>query len=199
MTLQEKAASLSREEIAELLVEQQERIDTLQQQNEWFKRQLFGSTSERRVLPAADSRQLGLGEQLATTSDESPPQITVPSHTRRGRKQPWEGTPDDSGLRYDPSVPVIKIEVPNPDTEIYPPESYDVVGEKVTHRLAQKRGSFKGEEKFSCPPLPTAVLEKSFADVSFLAGLLIDKFRYHRVPRNMKGARSAPECVLYER
>jgi hypothetical protein len=32
---------------------------------------------------------------------------------------------------------------------------------------------------FSCPSAPAAVLEKSMADVSFLAGLLIDKFRYH--------------------
>lgn len=187
MTLQEKAASLSQEEIVELLASQEE----LKQQLEWFKRQLFGSTSERRVVPAADSRQMGLGEQLATTTVETAPQITVPSHARRGRKQPWEGAPDDSGLRYDPSVPVIEIEVPNADAETHPPDSYDVVDHKVTCRLAQKRGSYvilryvrkviklKSEEKFSYPPLPTAVLEKSYADVSFLAGLLIDKFRYH--------------------
>jgi len=191
MTLQEKAASLSREEIAELLVSQQERIDQQHQQLEWFKRQLFGSTSERRVFPVGDARQMGLGEQLATTSVETAPQITVPSHARRRRKQPWEGAPDDSGLRYDPTVPVIEIEVPNADAETHPPDSYTVVDQKVTCRLAQKRGSYvilryvrkviklKGEDKFSYPPLPTAVLEKSYADVSFLAGLLIDKFRYH--------------------
>jgi hypothetical protein len=37
----------------------------------------------------------------------------------------------------------------------------------------------KGTKKLSCPAAPSAVLEKSYADVSFLAGLLIDKFRYH--------------------
>jgi transposase len=31
----------------------------------------------------------------------------------------------------------------------------------------------------SCPPAPRAVFEKSFADVSVLAGLLIEKFTYH--------------------
>jgi hypothetical protein len=31
----------------------------------------------------------------------------------------------------------------------------------------------------SCPPAPPAVFEKSFADVSVLAGLRIDKFSYH--------------------
>jgi hypothetical protein len=37
----------------------------------------------------------------------------------------------------------------------------------------------KNTEKFSCPPAPPAVIEKSYADVSFLVGLLIDKFLYH--------------------
>lgn len=31
----------------------------------------------------------------------------------------------------------------------------------------------------SCPPAPASVLGKSFADVSLLAGLVLDKFRYH--------------------
>jgi transposase len=31
----------------------------------------------------------------------------------------------------------------------------------------------------SCPPAPAGVLEKSHADVSFLAGLAIDKLQYH--------------------
>ena len=29
------------------------------------------------------------------------------------------------------------------------------------------------------PPAPVAVLEQSYADVSLLAGMLVDKFRYH--------------------
>jgi transposase len=37
----------------------------------------------------------------------------------------------------------------------------------------------KDTESLSCPPAPPAVLEKSFADVSVLVGVLLDKFRYH--------------------
>jgi len=71
------------------------------------------------------------------------------------------------------------------------PEHWYRVGEKVTCRLAQRPGSFvvlryvrpvyksKADGGFSCPPAPAAVLEKSFADVSFLANLVIDKFVYH--------------------
>jgi transposase len=43
-------------------------------------------------------------------------------------------------------------------------------------RLVIKR---KDTETLSCPPAPPAVFEKSLADVSLLAGLLLDKFRYH--------------------
>ena len=59
--LEEQAGSLSRDEIVALLVEKRElasRIDELTHQLEWFKRQLFGSKSERRLMPAADGRQL---------------------------------------------------------------------------------------------------------------------------------------------
>ena len=37
------------------------RIEALEQQLAWFKRQLFGSTSERRIADP-DGRQLALGE-----------------------------------------------------------------------------------------------------------------------------------------
>jgi transposase len=83
------------------------------------------------------------------------------------------------------------IELPNPEVAGLTVDAYDVIGEKVTYRLAQKPGTYvilkyvrkviklKESQALACPPAPPAVLEKSFADVSFLAGLLLDKFRYH--------------------
>jgi transposase len=68
------------------------------------------------------------------------------------------------------------------------PDAYEVIGEKVTYRLGQRPGAYvilkyrrpvitrKDTEVLSCPP---AVFEKSFADVSLLAGLLRDKFTDH--------------------
>ncbi|MEO8035127.1 MAG: IS66 family transposase [Acidobacteriota bacterium] len=198
MTTEEKAASLarderSREEIVALLVSQEQsaaRIAELEQKLQWFQRQTFGQKSERRV-DVPDAAQLALGQPFAAGTVSTPPAITIPSHTRNRAKKPWEGTPDGSGLRFDPSVPMREIKVPNPDTEIYPPGTYDVIDQRVTYRLAQLPGSYvvlkfvrdvlklKTEEKFSCPAAPPAVIEKSYADVSFLAGLLIDKFTYH--------------------
>jgi len=208
MTPQEQAASLTRDEIASLLVSHREltarngelssqnselstRVNELSRQVDWFKRQMFGSKSERRLLATPDGRQLALGEQLATTSPEPESKIKVPSHTRRRRKPAWETGSDDSGLRFDPSVPVTEIQVPNPEIADLPPDSYTVVGTKETYRLAQEAGAYKllryvrqvvklkKDETFSCPPAPPSVLEKSFADVSLLAGILLDKFLFH--------------------
>jgi transposase len=207
MTLQEQATSLSRDQIVSLLVSHQDltklaaelsqrvgelstRNDELERQLEWFKRQLFGAKSERRVL-GADARQLALGEPYAETTLPAEATVAVESHRRRRQKEPWEGTPEDSGLRFDPSIPVEEVEIPPPELESYPAESYDVIGEKVSYRLTQRPGCYvvlryvrkvvklKREKKFLCAPAPPSVLEKSFADVSLLAGMVIDKFRYH--------------------
>ena len=85
--LEDKAASLardekSRDEIVALLVSEQKlatRVEELERQLEWFKRQLFGSKSERRLIAAVDGRQLFLGEQLAQDSAPEAPTETVRS------------------------------------------------------------------------------------------------------------------------
>jgi len=99
--------------------------------------------------------------------------------------------PQESELRFDSAVPVHEILLANPAVTDLPPEAYDVIGEKVTYRLAQRPGAYvslkyrrpvskrKEIEVLSCPPAPPAVFEKSFADVSLLAGLRMDKLTYH--------------------
>jgi transposase len=83
------------------------------------------------------------------------------------------------------------VEIPARETEGLAPDEYEVIGEKVTHRLAQRSGSYviitlvravvkiRRDQTLSCPPAPGGVLERSYADVSFIAGMLIDKFLYH--------------------
>jgi transposase len=191
MTFESRAASMTQAEIVALLrahQDLQQSRDELLQQVEWFKRQLFGAKSERRVRDP-NSPQLTLGE-ISRDEARMKPEIEVAAHRRR-RRDPIEPGSDDEGLRFDPTVPVKEIPVPNPDVEVENPDLYEVVGEKVTCRLAQRPGSYvvlryvrkvykrKEDGVFSCPPAPPAVLEKSCADVSFLAGMLIDKFAYH--------------------
>jgi transposase len=190
MTLEEQAAALRHDEIVALLVQNAD----LKRQVEWFKRQLFGRKSERRLRePEAQQLPLmGLLSVKADPADEPPPPTeTVRAYQRRTRHSSHEALPDESGLRFDASVPVEVIELPTPELAGLTPAEYEVIGEKITYRLAQRPGAYvilkyvrkviKRTETaaLSCSPAPPAVLEKSFADVSVLAGLLIEKFRYH--------------------
>jgi len=166
-------------------------IVALQQQLDWFKRQLFGRKSERRLAIATDN-QLCLGELLDVDETPPPPTETIKSYQRRLHlKQPLKDAVLEHGLRFGPTVPVEVIEIANPAIAGLEPSQYEIVAEKVTHRLAQRPGAYvilkyvrkvvklKSTGKLSCAPAPAAVIDKSYADVSFLAGLLMDKFRYH--------------------
>jgi hypothetical protein len=66
--------------------------------------------------------------------------IEVAAHPRR-RLDPIEASSDDGGVRLDPSVPTKEIPVSNPEIEGQEPGLYEVIGEKVTCRVAQRPGS----------------------------------------------------------
>src|SRR5262249_59283300 len=71
----------------------------------------------------------------------APPETVKPYH-RRTRFASLVDAPDESGLRFDPSVPVEVIRVPNPDLLGLTEADYEVSGEKVTYRLAQRPGAY---------------------------------------------------------
>jgi transposase len=167
-----------------------EHIARLEQRIAWFERQLFGEKSERRHL-APPPEQLALGEGLGGAAPPVEPAQEVAAHQRRRRARA-EGEAEEPALFFDPErVPVETVAVPNPAIADLPLEAYEVIGEKVTHRLAQRPGSYvvlkyvrplvklKETATLSCPSAPPAVLEGGRADVSFLAGLIVDKFLYH--------------------
>ena len=161
----------------------------LQQQLDWFKRQLFGRTSEKR-LEFDEVEQANL---FAALGIETPPDRDIPTREIRYRRREKrrDGAVNESGLRFDGTVPVEVIEVLDPAIEAIPEAKREVVGEKVSHRLAQEPGSHKvlkyvrqvikrrDTGELLTPPAPPNVLERTSVDVSFLAGMLIDKFRYH--------------------
>ena len=173
--------------------QQNEHIQTLQHQLDWFKRQLFGEKSEKRDM-ADNPYQHTIAELLA----ELPAVVRVPEekqtiHYQRGvaKKNALEGTPEDSGLRFDESVPVEEIEVLAPELQGPDAQDYEVIGYKTTYRLAQRPGSQvilkytrpvvkkKSTQQITTTAAPANVLDKSIADVSFLVGMLLDKFLYH--------------------
>jgi transposase len=164
-------------------------LAAVQQQLEWFKRQLFGRKSEKRleVDPIVQGNLFSaLGVQ------EPPPQQDTPTETiTYQRKKSRDGAVNDTGLRFSDDVPRVSIEVKDPEIEAIDEALRVRIGEKVTYRLAQRPGSYVilqytravykilDDQRIVTTPAPANVLDKSVADVSFLAGMLVDKFCYH--------------------
>lgn len=170
----------------------QQQVDGLKHQLEWFKRQLFGSRSER-FAPQPNPDQLLLGTALVPAEPRCPePRQSVPAHTRCVAQRDAAANDAESLPFFDESrVPVETIEVFEPEVAELSADQYEVIGQKVSYRLAQRPGSYMvikyvrpvikrlDTQVISCAPAPLGVIEGSRADVSFVAGLLIDKFAYH--------------------
>ncbi len=168
----------------------QAEIAALKQQLDWFKRQLFGRKSEKRIIEHPDQLDLGalLGEASLPAEPEPTEEIT---YRRRRPKQRNEDDVTDTGLRFGPDVPIEVIELSAPQLEGPEADQYEVIDFKISRRLAQRPGSYvvleyrrpvlrhKPSASLMEVPAPSAVFEGSLADVSLLAGLLVDKFCYH--------------------
>jgi len=163
----------------------------LRAQVAWFQRQLFGRKSERRLVEP-DAAQGTLGEAFDAVPDAPAPgrKTRIAGHERSAT--PRRAGADEPTLFFDEDkVPVEVIAVANPEAKGLDPADYEVIGERVSHRLAQRPGSYvvlkyvrpvikrRDTQALSCPAAPAGVIEGSRADVSFIAGLLIDKLVYH--------------------
>jgi len=186
----------------------EEEVAALKRRVAWFEKQLFGQKSERR-LADVPATQLSLGEVLGAVPENPPPttKVIVAHERKTNHKKPLDGATADVGLRFGDSVPVKEIRIEPAEMQNLPADAYQIIDEKITYRLAQEPSSYVvlkyvrpviklkvAEEtqpaandatqaaapaKIVCAPAPRAVLDKTYADVSVLAGLLIDKFAYH--------------------
>ena len=168
----------------------QAEVAALKQQLDWFKRQLFGRKSEKRLIEHPDQLDLIalLGDAPAPAEPGPTEEIT---YRRRRPKQRDEDCVTDAGLRFGPDVPIEVIELSAPQLNGPEADQYEVIDHKVSRRLAQRPGSYvvleyrrpvlrhKPSANLMEVPAPSAVFEGSLADVSLLAGLLVDKFCYH--------------------
>jgi len=187
-------ADASTEEIALLRRENRalkEQLQALGSQLDWFKRQLFGEKSEKRLVvdPALQADLLvSLGETLPAPAKPETEEIR---YERRKPKVRGEGCVSEEGLRFDARVPVEVIEVSAPELSGPEADQYEVIDYEVSRRLAQRPGAYVVLE-YRRPvlkhlpsqtlrnlPAPASVFAGTMADVSLLAGLLVDKFSYH--------------------
>ena len=114
------------------------RLDTLTQQLKWFKRQLFGRKSEKRLLVDSPQQPLLnglLAPEPSATLAEPTEKIT---YDRRKRKLRGDECITDEGLRFDESVPVETIELSAPQLQGPDADDYEVIAYKTTRRLAQR-------------------------------------------------------------
>jgi transposase len=174
---------------AQTITAQGAQISSLKQQLEWFKRQVFGQKSER-FAPQADPSQMHLGEVFPVPAVLPETRKQVPAHTRRAAKTDMASA--ETLPFFDKSrVPVQTITVISAEMESLEAHEFEVIGQKLSYRLAQRPGSYVVLEyarplikilqtqQILAAPAPLGVLEGSRADVSFAAGLVIDKFLYH--------------------
>ena len=160
----------------------------LKHQLDWFRRQLFGRRSEKQT-PFDPAEQANLFEALGVEPATTPEPVEEISYRRRKKRRGDAAT--ETGLRFDESVPVTTIEVQDPAVEAIPEAERERIGEKVTHRLAQRPASYevlkyvrpvvkrRDTGELVTARMPPNVLERTAADVSLLAGMLVDKFSYH--------------------
>jgi transposase len=167
----------------------QAQVQALQTQLDWFKRQLFGAKSEKR-LEIDPAIQVDL---LAVLAEElpAPTKADTETITYERRKSRSDNAVTDTGLRFDDSVPVETIVLSSPELDDVSEDTQVLITEKISYRLAQRPGSYvvlkyvrpvikrTDTGELLTPPAPVNVLDNSIADVSFLAGMLVDKFMYH--------------------
>ena len=180
-------AELSRQ-VTSLMQENAE----LKRQLGWLTQQMFGQKSEKRSL-IDHPDQFSL---LGSLAPKAEPAVTEPEDTpspRRGtaKKQRPDDCVNDTGLRFDNSVPVEVIQLMPSELTGPNADQYEIIGNKSTFRLAQRTAGYvileyqrpvfkhKGAEQPLPNPAPDNVLDRSVADVSLLVGLLVDKFLYH--------------------
>lgn len=167
-----------------------QQVATLQHQLDWFKRQLFGSKSER-IVPL-DPQQLHLGAMLPLPAAPAPiERKPVPAHWRRAPTRDLADGGDSVPFFDESRVPIVDVRLSTIEIDSLRPDQYTVIGEKVSYRLAQQPGSYqvirytrpvikrRDTDTLISVPAPTGVLEGSRADVSFCAGMIVDKFVYH--------------------
>jgi transposase len=151
---------------------------------------VFGSKSERSVL-LDQPGQLTLSgivfhEHKPPAAPTPGPREPKPRAPRKPRPAPFEGKFFDES-----QVHKQIIHLPCPEIEGLSPDQYERIGEKVSYRLAQRQASYvlleyvrdvykvHATETIVNAPAPLGVLDHGRADVSFIAGTIVDKIAYH--------------------
>jgi transposase len=181
-------SDLSIEELTIENVSLKNEVLYLKEQLEWFKRQIFGKSSEK-VVSTLHNEQLTL--EGFEPQENSPEQKLISSYTRNTSESKGK---DKIVIPSDLPVETILIDIPEEQKKCSETGvSLVKIGEEVSHKLAHRPGSYYIKEiirpKYAYPgqeekgivtgELPDSIIPKCRADESFLAELLTKKFADH--------------------
>ena len=152
---------------------------------------MFGQKSEKRLeIDVAVQSDLLAGLGVPDVALPPLPLTETITVTRRAKVR-TDDIVNPKGLRFTDAAVIEEIQIDDPALDALPDDAKERIGEKVTWRLSRRRSSYtvikftrpvyklKATGKIVCAePLP-AVFEGCTADVSVLAGLLIDKGLFH--------------------
>jgi transposase len=167
-----------------------DQISFLQEQLEWFKRQLFGQKADK-FIDSKNEKQLyfeGFDKLMEVPSETKQ---VIPTHERKKRIPNGQ---DKITLPADLPVERQVLDIPE-EAKICPETGIPLtkIGDEVTSKLAHKPGSYfikqivrpkyahpqKSEEGIFTTPLPESLLTRCQADESLLADILVKKFCDH--------------------
>jgi len=160
-----------------------EKVVDLEGQLEWFRKQFFGSKSER--LISDSPQQLVFFPEMAPVEKQTKEKI--PGYERN------KGKPGEASIKLPANLPIERIQIDLPAEEKVCKVTGELlvkIGEEITRKLAHRPGSFYIKEivrpKYAAPnqkeagvriaPLPTTLLTRCLADESLLASILVAKF-----------------------
>lgn len=195
-----RAKEMTVDEVAALIVRSSEkeeklksRVTLLEDQVRYLLNCRFGASSEKRALINTENADQILLELDVLDIPEKPPAktVSVAAHEKKLRQKPTDVDDEGSrGLKVDDRALHIEIEVEDPELEGADPDDLVVLGENrhdtiislPTHAVVTyicRRTKNKKTGKISAPPVPDKVFDRCYADVSFLAGLCVDKYAHH--------------------
>jgi len=158
----------------------------------WLVKQVQGPTSERRSWDSLEpDLQLWL-EGMALVLPETPPRpkTTVKEYERERRKSPSDML-KTGRIKHGPNATIINVDVKNSEVDDIPEDQLELVETKTTQKVVRVSSPFaivnvhsktyrrKGNLEELVPSDVSEVFENSIYDVSFLAGLAIDKYQFH--------------------
>lgn len=163
-------------------------ITKLNEQIEWFKKQIFGKKSEK-IISSNDQQLVFQGFEAVVPSKK--PTRSVAAHERAQSNRDGQDK-----LSFPENLPVERVFLDISDEQKICPETGVAlvkIGEEISHKLAHKPGPYfikeiirpkyahpkNSEEGVKAAELPESILNRCQADDSFLADLLVKKFADH--------------------